>query len=275
MDRNRLQSTQHAMQDVDGRLMPRFSSATRFSSSQEGSGIGSREDGNASDQDASSIHTTTSQNSLLPSVPPGEDVDEDETAAQDIEELWFPGCHADLGGGWPLADGEESPLSHAPLVWMVREAQRAGIDFDQSKMRALGCCDSDDGDMFKTGYPSGVPEVQITKPPDLFHSPHSEHSPVGWAPGLQPQARTQSEFHRKLHVAATKGVLHDCLEFKNGLPATSVLSWKIMEYMPFRRMDLTPDGTWKAITWPLPRVSNFGSILSIFRTTRVPFETQC
>jgi hypothetical protein len=26
-----------------------------------------------------------------------------------------------------------------------------------------------------------------------------------------------------------------------------------MEYMPFRRMDLCEDGTWKAITWPLPK----------------------
>lgn len=253
--------------------MPGLSSANRLSSSQERSRIRTPspgpEEGNASDQDASSIHTTTSQNSLLPPVPPGDENDEDEAAAQDIEELWFPGCHADLGGGWPLANGEESPLSHAPLVWMVREAQRAGIDFDQSKMHALGCCDSnDDDDMPKTGYPSSVPEVQITKPPDLFHSPHSEHSVSGWAPGLQPEARTQSEFHRKLHVAATKGVLHDCLEFKNGLPTSSVLSWKIMEYLPFRRMDLTPDGTWGAISWPLPMVSSFRSLQFLFRTVR-------
>lgn len=25
-----------------------------------------------------------------------------------------------------------------------------------------------------------------------------------------------------------------------------------MEYLPFRRMDLQPDGSWKAITFPLP-----------------------
>lgn len=25
-----------------------------------------------------------------------------------------------------------------------------------------------------------------------------------------------------------------------------------MEYLPFRRMDLQPDGSWKAIRWPLP-----------------------
>ena len=44
--------------------------------------------------------------------------DEDEKAEQDIEEVWFPGAHGDIGGGWDLPDGEES-LSHGPLVWMV------------------------------------------------------------------------------------------------------------------------------------------------------------
>src|SRR5436309_1194210 len=26
-----------------------------------------------------------------------------------------------------------------------------------------------------------------------------------------------------------------------------------MEYLPFRRMDLQEDGSWEAITWPLPK----------------------
>lgn len=26
-----------------------------------------------------------------------------------------------------------------------------------------------------------------------------------------------------------------------------------MEYLPFRRMDLQEDGSWKAIIWPLPK----------------------
>lgn len=47
------------------------------------------------------------------------EVDEDdENAEQDIEEVWFPGAHGDIGGGWDLPDGEE-PLSHGPLIWMV------------------------------------------------------------------------------------------------------------------------------------------------------------
>lgn len=231
--------------------MPRMSSANGMSSQDRTaprSMSPSFRDSNKFDHDASSIQTTTSQNSYIhaihPGYEPGEEVDEDEAAAQDVEELWFPGCHADLGGGWPLGKGEESPLSHGPLVWMVREAQKAGIDFDQDKMCTLGCCNND----FRS-Y-NAIPDVQITKPTtDLFRNPPSDHEMSGWAPGLEPETRTQSAFHKTLHAAATKGVLHDCLEFNNGLSATSVLSWKIMEYLPFRRMDLNPDGTWGAISW--------------------------
>ena len=70
---------------------------------------------------------------------------------------------------------------------------------------------------------------------------------------MEPEIAQKSEFHQRLIKAATKGVLHDCLEFNNGLGVSSVLSWKMMEYLPFRRMDLRPDGSWKAISFPLPR----------------------
>lgn len=71
--------------------------------------------------------------------------------------------------------------------------------------------------------------------------------------GMDPETLQKSEFQQFLHRAATKGILHDCLEFNNGLGVGSVLSWRTMEYLPFRRMDLRPDGSWKAISMPLPR----------------------
>ncbi|KAL8737470.1 MAG: hypothetical protein Q9181_001658 [Wetmoreana brouardii] len=210
--------------------------------------------------DSTSLHSRGSQMSLVPAAATEDEYEIDETDQQDIEELWFPGCHADLGGGWPLADGEESPLSHAPLVWMVREAQRAGLELDRDKMLSLHCCDLDprmlDATSSSTAQPNGpsIPTFHVTTPsnPDIFGSPHSEIEQPGWRAGLEPEAPQMSEFHKKLLYSATQGVLHDCLEFKNGLPRTSVLSWKIMEYLPFRRMDLQPDGSWKAITFPLP-----------------------
>jgi hypothetical protein len=39
---------------------------------------------------------------------------------QDIEEVWFPGCHADIGGGWAKDEGEKWQLSHMPLGKLFR-----------------------------------------------------------------------------------------------------------------------------------------------------------
>ena len=52
--------------------------------------------------------------------------------------------------------------------------------------------------------------------------------------------------------SSCNGLVHDALKKTPGLPSSTVTMWKIMEYLPFRRMDLQPDGTWKAIRWPLP-----------------------
>lgn len=208
--------------------------------------------------DAASLRSTAS--SYLPEElhDPEDELDElDEAAKQDIEEVWFPGCHADLGGGWPLADGEESPLSHAPLVWMVREAQRAGLEFDMEQMLELRCCDDTyDNEEFTGGLGGPTPpQIQVTRTEsdhNIFSSPKSDKQGPGWAEGMEPEPPTLSSFHQKLAKSATHGILHDCLEFNNGLPGGSVISWKIMEYLPFRRMDLQPDGSWKAISLPLP-----------------------
>ena len=47
--------------------------------------------------------------------------------------------------------------------------------------------------------------------------------------------------------------IHDSLAFGGGMSWLGVLSWQCMEYLPFRRMDMQPDGSWKPINWPLPR----------------------
>lgn len=45
------------------------------------------------------------------------------------------------------------------------------------------------------------------------------------------------------------GVGHDSLEHGKGASRSTVTMWKTMEYLPFQRMDLQPDGSWKAIRW--------------------------
>ncbi|XDA97031.1 DUF2235 domain-containing protein [Sulfitobacter sp. LCG007] len=46
--------------------------------------------------------------------------------AQDVREVWFSGVHGDVGGGY---DESESALAKLPLLWMIEEAAKAGLDF--------------------------------------------------------------------------------------------------------------------------------------------------
>jgi hypothetical protein len=156
------------------------------------------------------------------------DGDEDD---QDIDELWFPGAHADIGGGWPVPEGE-APMSHIPLVWIVREAQKSGLEFDEEKMQALDCLNGN------AAEGNSMPTIEIST------STGNEK--------IEDGGENQSKFRSLLMGAASKGTLHDCLRFNQGTPAGTVLRWRLMEWLPFRRLDLTDDGKWKPIRWFVP-----------------------
>jgi uncharacterized protein (DUF2235 family) len=44
-----------------------------------------------------------------------------------IEQVWFPGCHSDIGGGY-----EDRALADIPLVWMAERAESRGLQLDWS-----------------------------------------------------------------------------------------------------------------------------------------------
>lgn len=188
-----------------------------------------------------------------------DDADESDDDEQDIDEIWFAGGHADIGGGWEIPT-ESKSASHVPLVYMIREAQKAGLNFDPEKLIEMGVMEAleeplMDGDN-ADHHDSGVPDIRIDK-----SSPTNEARPevMNWGhinyTGEQEKKKEETEspssFHQMLHKAHLAHI-HDSLEFSSGLGVGQVLSWKIMEYMPFRRMDLQPDGSWKPIRWPLP-----------------------
>ncbi|TKA77123.1 hypothetical protein B0A49_03228 [Cryomyces minteri] len=223
-----------------------------FQDRSETTGLRSLSPGLRNDQ-ASSLYSSSemSVNAIR-----GNNVDDsDDETEQDIQEVWFAGCHADVGGGWSLEPGEEVPLSHVPLVWMVREAQRAGLVFDETKMRALNCCPDAQLNPLQREKSVTIPQIDISPAsPGPEREPQETSLSLGLSnnpdSSLEPK---DSPFHRALTVSAVHGRIHDVLQFNNGLPATSVISWNIMEYLPFRRMDLRPGGSWKSVTWPLPR----------------------
>ncbi|KAF9039699.1 hypothetical protein BDZ89DRAFT_981890 [Hymenopellis radicata] len=65
--------------------------------------------------------------------------DRDPAQPTDIDEVWFAGCHCDVGGG--SVDNETAHnLARVPLRWMIRECFRtnSGIMFDCDGLRSIG-----------------------------------------------------------------------------------------------------------------------------------------
>ncbi|KAH9885691.1 hypothetical protein F4778DRAFT_787087 [Xylariomycetidae sp. FL2044] len=205
----------------------------------------------------------------------GEEEDSDDNDEQDIDELWFAGGHGDVGGGWDVEEGKKS-ASHIPLArdscqrrFQIREAEKAGLNFDPEKLVAMGLSDvlddaDDDGALSDNNQnQESIPGIRIdpsTPTPLASHPVDGEK--VEWghfnnhgAPNGNEEKNNKKKkpgaFHQMIHQAHLAPI-HDSLEFSSGLSKGQVISWKIMEYLPFRRMDLRSDGSWKPIRWPLP-----------------------
>jgi uncharacterized protein (DUF2235 family) len=59
-------------------------------------------------------------------------VGEPKPPAQRIQQLWFPGVHSDIGGGYA-----DSFLWRAPFAWILREAGQAGLHLDPARAGAV------------------------------------------------------------------------------------------------------------------------------------------
>lgn len=133
---------------------------------------------------------------------------------------------------------------------MVWEAKKAGLNFDEDKMRALKCYyDPSDVQPSQPGPLAGmVPHFQINNEDVQDDAPDT----VDRQTSALADPEDDQSFVKTLHTASEQGQIHDSLSFNRGVGTGSVLAWKIMEFLPFRRMDLQPDGSWKAIRFPLP-----------------------
>jgi uncharacterized protein (DUF2235 family) len=58
-------------------------------------------------------------------------IEPNESGPKDMKQVWFPGVHCDVGGGYPECD---SGLSKIALKWMIEEARSAGLIFDDEKV---------------------------------------------------------------------------------------------------------------------------------------------
>ncbi|KZP18957.1 hypothetical protein FIBSPDRAFT_1045887 [Athelia psychrophila] len=83
----------------------------------------------------SSDHSDMSKDEAPADVGLSEDAELDVT---DVKEVWFSGCHADVGGGC-VTDSVSLSLAQITLHWMLREvvASQCGIIFDNEALQRL------------------------------------------------------------------------------------------------------------------------------------------
>lgn len=112
----------------------------------------------------------------------------------------------------------------------MREARKSGLQFDEEKMRTMGCWDDSDERMRE----ASVPKIEVSGSGEQLAMDKTE---------------VEMTFADRISHCSTKSVAHDCLKLGQGLSALSVMSWSIMEWIPFKRMDLRDDGSWKPIRW--------------------------
>jgi hypothetical protein len=124
---------------------------------------------------------------------------------------------------------------------------KAGVVFDEERMKEMNCW-TDEFESLTAASDGRVPKTKASA------SISDEHPDLARAPTPTSQTTTDTpDASAHLVNAYTRGKIHDCLRYPSGgLSLARTIGWKAMEYLPFRRMDLQPDGSWKPITWPLP-----------------------
>jgi uncharacterized protein (DUF2235 family) len=134
---------------------------------------------------------------------------------RDVKQVWFPGVHCDVGGGYPET---ESGLSKVPLEWMLREAASAGLLTDPAKVNmVLGRSDG--------GYVPPNPKADM----------HESLTPVWWGAEFIPKRHynwEQRKEERRMNLFRRRTIpdgsmIHDAAyqrgaDYQKLLPATAV-----------------------------------------------------
>ena len=86
---------------------------------------------------------------------------------KDIKQVWFPGVHCDVGGGY---EESESGLSKLSLEWMIKEAKAAGLLVDPDKEAEI---------LGRNGKPYARPDPQAKM--------HESLTPAWWLAEIIPK----------------------------------------------------------------------------------------
>lgn len=134
---------------------------------------------------------------------------------EDIKEVWFPGCHGDVGGGWPAAENNPLDISNRQAMsWW----QRLKSVFTTRKAKAA--TKDVRSDPFQM---SDIPLAWMIRELELLGE-EEPSAALKWCNSVNGFKRAFQEKKQQ----ALSGVIHDSLSFGTGTGILTVLLWKLM-----------------------------------------------
>ena len=144
-----------------------------------------------------------------------QDVRSSEETDENIKEVWFPGCHGDVGGGWPASghdnhedDTKITSWQRVKSFWTTRKPKAASENVEK--------------DAFQM---SDVPLSWMIRELELVAEANPKAA-VKWsknADGYKKRFKKDTS-----QMQALKGYIHDSLRFGRGAGFGTVLLWKFM-----------------------------------------------
>ncbi|KAJ7704601.1 hypothetical protein B0H17DRAFT_1326658 [Mycena rosella] len=148
----------------------------------------------------------------------------------DVQEVWFAGCHCDVGGGSVLNDTRPN-LAHISLRWMIRECfkARTGMIFSATELATLGIEPSH-------LYPDVRPRPDVDAVTRGSQTIRAIEAPelVPWAKSFLPSWDSEPEARRELALPNMSEEELDASDALAPLYDQLVLKsriWKAMEWL--------------------------------------------
>jgi len=161
-----------------------------------------------------------------------------------VLEVWFAGCHSDVGGG-AVKDTVRYSLADISLRWMVKQVilSQCGIKFDAAALRRH---DIDISTIVLLAPKRPADENDVAAGAgDPLHSSHTHTHAAPDSPGADGSTELMVQSGRDGNVDAQnwpreQDVLADLHDQLKIAPI-----WWILEFVPMKFTWQNPDGTWK------------------------------
>jgi hypothetical protein len=141
--------------------------------------------------------------------------------AEDIKEVWFPGCHGDVGGGWPAVAENPLDANKDTSKWTLWQRLK-NLLTTRKPTQASQDVRADPFQMSDIPLAWMIRELELVGAKDKTAAIQFSKNLGGF----------KRQFEKKKKEALT-GVIHDSLSFGTGTGFFTVLLWKFMgEHFP-------------------------------------------